>query len=149
MASGEVSGAIETFLSNEWSDTPLLFENKNAFEDGDPCPPATPEAFIAVSFTGRSYSQESLGVVPTAGNRWDEDGFLFLDVCVPINTGSSAARTFAKSLVDLFRGLTLLGSDLFFLEASIGEGHRSDRYSGNYFIVPVDIEWKRVESPQT
>lgn len=146
MASGAVSAAIEDHLSANWTTTPLLFENKTAAEDGTPLPAATPAPFVSVSFTGRSYGQVSIGASLQADNRWDEEGFLFFDVLWPVGTGSRDARTAAKQLADLFRGLTLLSGNLEFLDTSIGTGAKSDQYNGNYFVIPVDIEWRRVEA---
>lgn len=156
MASGEVSAAVEDFLKAQWTVTPLLFENKTAFEStlapsaGLACPPATPAPFVEVSFSGRSYGQQSIGAVPMEANRWDEEGLIFFDVLVPVNTGSRTARAYAKRLADLFRGRDdLLGGDLVFYDAVIGVGQRSGRYNGNYFVIPLDQEFRRIDSPQT
>lgn len=146
MASGAISAAIEDYLKANWTTTPLLFENKTKAEDGTVLPAPTPIPFVEVSFTGRTYEQVSLGASLQKDNRWDEDGILFLDVLVNINTGSRDARTYAKSLCDLFRGLTLLSGNLEFRSASIGEGVKSNKYNGNYFSIPVDIDWRRVEA---
>jgi hypothetical protein len=140
MASGAVSAAIEDFLIASWTATPLLFENKNNAEDGTVLPPADPAPFVELSFTGRTYGQQSIGASLQKDNRWDETGMMFFDVLVPRGTGSRDARTYAKSLCDLFRGLTtLLNGNLEFQDASIGEGSNSDRYAGNYFIIPVRL----------
>lgn len=146
MASGAVSAAIEDYLLAHWTTTPLLFENKTQAEDGTVLPPSDPVPFVEVSFTGRAYEQVSLGASLQKDNRWDEEGILFLDVLVKINSGSRDARTYAKSLCDLFRGLALLNDTLEFRAASIGNGVKSDKYSGNYFSIPVDIDWRRVEA---
>lgn len=146
MASGAVSAAIEDYLLANWTTTPLLFENKVAAEDGTSLPPPIPTDFVEVSFTGRTYGQVSIGAPLQRDNRWDEEGVLFFDVLTPINQGSRSARTHAKSLCDLFRGLTLLSGSLEFRAASIGEGAKSDKYVGNYFIIPVDVDWRRVEA---
>jgi hypothetical protein len=146
MASGAVSAAIEDFLIANWTATLLSLENDQKATDGTTLPPSPPVPFVEVSFTGRTYGQESIGAPTQATNRWDEDGLVFFDVLVEINTGSRTARTYAKSLCDLFRGLTLLNGNLEFLDASIGEGNRSDKYAGNYFVIPVDIEWRRVQA---
>jgi hypothetical protein len=151
MASGAVSGAIENYLVANWTATLLVLENKSAAEDGTPAgipvPPNTPAPMVQVSFTGRAYGQASIGASVQSENRWDEEGVLLLDVMVPIGSGSTEARTYAKSLCDLFRGLTtLLGGNLEFQDATIGEGTKSDKYEGNYFSIPVDIDWRRVEA---
>jgi hypothetical protein len=150
MASGAVSAAIEDYLKANWTTTLLSLENDSKATDGSVLPPVNSAgesiAFVAASFTGRTYQQVSLGASQQKDNRWDEEGILFLDVLVPNNTGSRDARTFAKSLCDLFRGLTLLSGSLEFRAASIGEGVKSDKYTGNYFSIPVDIDWRRVEA---
>jgi hypothetical protein len=146
MASGAVSAAIEDYLNAHWTTTPLLFENKSEAEDGTQLPASDPIPFVEVSFTGRTYEQVSLGASEQRDNRWDEEGILFLDVLVKINSGSHAARTYAKSLCDIFRGVTLLSGTLEFRSASIGEGAKSNKYNGNYFSIPVDIDWRRVEA---
>src|SRR6266436_4739329 len=146
MASGAVSAAIEDFLIANWATTPLLLENKDKAQPGDiTIPPATPAPFVAVNFTGRTYGQVSLGASLQKDNRWDEDGFIFLDVLVPKDWGSREARTYAKSLCDLFRGLTLLSGSLEFLDASIGEGQKG-KYDGNYYLIPVDVAWRRIDA---
>lgn len=146
MASGAVSAAIEDFLIANWTTTPLLFENMNTAEDGAALPQPDPAPFVELSFTGRTYGQQSLGASLQKDNRWDEDGLMFFDVLVPRGKGSRDARTYAKALCDLFRGLRLLNDSLEFLDASIGEGSNSDRYAGNYFIIPVDVAWRRIEA---
>lgn len=152
MASGAVSAAIEDFLGGvgetpaAWTVTPLLFENKVVDQGGNALPRETPEPFVSVEFTGRSYGQVSIGASLQADNRWDEEGMLFLDVFWPVGTGSREARAAAKQLTDKFRGLTLLSGNLEFGDAAIGSGAKSEKYNGNYFVIPVDIEWRRVEA---
>ena len=146
MASGQVSAAIEDFLVAHWIATPLLLENKGATENGLSMPPDTAIYFVEVGFTGKFYGQVSLGASRQADNRWDETGILFLSVFAPIGDGSRIARTHAKNLADLFRGLLLLGDNLEFTDASIGEGGKSDKYDGAYYMIPVDVDWRRVEA---
>jgi hypothetical protein len=148
MASGAVSAAIEDYLIAHWATTPLLMENDNRDAvSGVPLPPSPdPAPFVEVNFSGRSYGQASLGASVQSANRWDEDGFVSFDVLVPINTTSRVARTNAKSLADLFRGLLLLNGSLEFLDAAISSGSPSSKYNGNYYVIPVDIEWRRVDA---
>jgi hypothetical protein len=146
MASGAVSSAIEGHLIANWKATLLVLENKSTAENGTALPPDTPAPMVQVSFTGKTYEQVSIGASTQAANRWDEEGVLFLDVLVPIDTGSTDARNYAKALCDLFRGLTLLSGNLEFLTATIGEGTKSDKYNGSYFLISVDIDWRRVEA---
>ena len=144
MASGTVSAAIEDYILANWTQTPLVFENEPTNTAGQPWPPATPAAFVNVAFTGNTYGQQSVGASVQAQNRWDEEGLILADVLVPIGQGSRGARTYAKQFCDLFRGQVLLSGSLEFLDASIGLGVKSDSYSGNYFAIPVDIEWRHM-----
>lgn len=118
---------------------PFRFENEN-FDKPDP-----PSPWIAVALTGVLYGQESLGASVQAANRWDESGHLWLPVFVPIGTGSSRARHLAKLLADIFRGLTMLNDNLEFRDAFIGEGGPAAE-SGNWYELPLVIEWRRVEA---
>lgn len=142
MASGAVFDAIRTYLdgtggNGAWTTTPIRWENE----------PYTPTGveFIDVEMTGTAYAQQSIGASTQAANRWDEEGVLWLHVLVPINTGGSLARTHAKSLADLFRGLTLLSNSLEFREAFIGRGQTGFE-DGAYYRLSVYINWRRMEA---
>lgn len=142
MASGAVFGAIRTFLdgtggNGAWTTTPIRWEN----EPLDPLP----TNFIDVEMTGTLYDQMSLGASTQAANRWDEEGVLWLHVLVPINSGGQAARTYCKSLADLFRGLTLLNNSLEFKEAFIGRGQAGFE-DGSYYRISVYINWRRMDA---
>lgn len=146
MASGTVYSAIEAYLKQNWTTTPIVFENKNTTEDGQAVPP-DPElvpAWVEVEITGTVYGQQSIGMSNQANNRWDEEGVLFINVYVKSGTGSALARTYAKSLADMFRGTTLLSGSLEFLDAFIGKGQPGAR-EGNWYLVPVDQEWRRID----
>lgn len=143
MASGTVYSAIEAYLLENWTTTPLVFENQTSMNDGSPVPPAS-GPWVEVEMTGTVYGQQSIGMSDQADNRWDEEGMLFLNVNVPSGTGSGTARTYAKSLADLFRGRTLLSGSLEFMDAFIGHGQASER-EGNWWLLPVDIEWRRID----
>lgn len=142
MASGAVFDAIRTFLdgtggNGAWHTTPIRWEN----EPLDPLPPV----FVDVEMTGTFYGQESMGASHQKDNRWDEEGTLWLHVLVPINSGGSTARTYCKSLADLFRGLTLLGDSLEFKDSFIGRGQPGFE-DGNYFRITTYINWRRMEA---
>lgn len=64
---------------------------------------------------------------------------------VPVGTGSLDARRCAKQLADLFRGVTLLSGSLEFRDAFIGQGELAVEV-GNWFKLPVDIEWRRIDA---
>lgn len=144
MASGAVYSAIEDYLKANWTTTPIAFENKDQFEDGTPIPPPG-DPWIEVEMTGTVYGQQSIGAGVQAQNRWDEEGILFINVFVRGGTGSATARTYAKSLADLFRGTTLLSGSLEFMDAYIGKGQPGER-EGNWYLVPVDIDWRRIDA---
>lgn len=137
MASGAVFDAIKTYISSSWTTTPVRFEN----EPLDPLP----DNFVEVEMTGTFYGQESVGASHQKDNRWDEEGVLWLRVLVPINTGGSTVRTYAKSLADLFRGLLLLNDSLEFRDAFIGKGQPGHE-NGTKYAVTVYINWRRMEA---
>jgi hypothetical protein len=136
MASGAVFDAIKSYLQSNWTTTPLRFENETYAPDGT--------AFVAVEMTGNFYGQESFGASTQAANRWDEEGVLWLHVLVPMNTGGSTVRTYAKSLADLFRGQRLLSDSLEFMDAFIGRG-QGGHEDGAYYRVSVYINWRRID----
>lgn len=146
MASGEVYQAIRDFLVLNWTLTPIAFENENQDTAGNVIPPPMVVPWIEIEMTGTDYAEESLGAGNPRDNRWDEEGLLFINVYVQAGSGSSLARTYAKQLVDLFRGLYLLNDALEFLDSVIGMG-RPGLVSGNWFMLPVHVEWRRQNSP--
>lgn len=145
MASGAVFDAIRLYLdggplapgTGAWQTTPIRWEN----EPLDPLP----ASFIDVEMTGTLYGQMSIGASHQADNRWDEEGVLWLHVLVKINTGGSTARTYAKELADLFRGLTLLNNSLEFREAFIGKGQPGFE-NGMYYRVSLYNNWRRMDA---
>lgn len=137
MASGAVYDAIKAYLKVNWTTTPIRFENETFVPDGT--------AFVAEEITGKLYAQESIGAITQAANRWDEEGTLWLHVLVPMGTGGSTARAYAKQLADLFRGLVLLSNSLEFREAFIGRGQPGHE-DGAYYRVSVYINWRRMDA---
>lgn len=146
MASAEVYDAIRTYLLSAWTSTPIAFENENVDQNGNEVPPNPAHPWVDVEMTGTLYGQQSIGASVQADNRWDEEGVLFLHVLVESGSGSRTARQHAKALADLFRGKNdLLAGNLEFLDAFLGSG-RPGRREGNWFEIPVAIEWRRVEA---
>lgn len=142
MASGAVFDAIKTFLdgtggNGAWQTTAVRWEN----EPLDPLP----DEFVDVEMTGTMYGQVSIGASSQEDNRWDEEGVLWLHVLVPVNSGGSTCRTYAKSLADLFRGLTLLSGSLEFRDAFIGKGQPGHE-DGTKYRLSVYINWRRMEA---
>lgn len=115
------------------------FENE-PFEKPDPLVP-----WIDAALSGVVYGQESIGAATQATNRWDEKGELWLSVFVEVGTGGSRARQIAKLLADIFRGLTLLGGHLEFMDAFIG-GSGPAPEEGNWYELALAIEWRYVEA---
>jgi Bacteriophage related domain of unknown function len=146
MASGEVYQAVRDFLIGAWTATPIGFENENADINGVALPPAPPIPWIEVEITGTSYSEESLGAGAPRDNRWDEEGILFLNIYVRSGSGSIRARNYAKQAADLFRGLSLMNDALEFRDSNIGQG-RAGEIEGNWYMIPVHVEWRRQNSP--
>jgi hypothetical protein len=136
VASNTVYDAVQAYLLANWTTTPLAFENEQ-FDKPEPTSP-----FVAVEMTGVLYAQQSIGEANQASNRWDEEGNLWLHVFVPVDTGSSLARQYCKTLCDLFRGLQLLSGNLEFIDASIGLGEPGDE-NGQYYRISCNIEWRR------
>jgi hypothetical protein len=138
MADDVIYSAIRTFLTTNWTTSPIAWENE---EFDRPEPPAP---WVLFEITGNLYAQESIGDSPQGANRWDEDGVMFLHVMVPRGSGSHTARQHAKLLADLFRGLHLVSDNLEFLDTNIGEGAPGDE-SGVWFRVSVSIQWRMID----
>jgi len=99
MSSPEAFSGIETYLTANWTATPLVFENPQ-----DPTPADQPAHFLFVEIVGNAFDQVSIGADPTISNRWREWGQIFLHVMTKNGIGSRQARVFAKQALDLFRG---------------------------------------------
>lgn len=138
MASDVVYSAIKTYLTAQWTNCPIAWENES-FDKPEP-----PAPWVLFEITGNMYDQQSIGDSPQAANRWDEEGMMWLHVMVPKGTGSVLARHYAKGLADVFRGARLIDT-MEFLSATIGEGAPGDE-QGNYFRVSVSIDWRRWEA---
>jgi len=152
MASSVVFDAIKTYLTEQWLTSPLQFENEPEIDKTDPATrPGTPESpvqnapWVMVEMTGTLYGQQSIGAATQATNRWDEEGQLWLHVFVPTGTGGHTARLHAKSLADLFRGTTLSGGSLEFMDAQIGMGEPGGA-DGAWFSVSVVLDWRYIEA---
>ncbi|RWF66844.1 phage tail terminator-like protein [Mesorhizobium sp.] len=127
---------IEARLRDQWSTTPLVFENEDHPLPDEPAP------FVYVEMWGipGGFDQASIGSGARDDNLWREHGTLDLHVMVPNNTGSRAGRTYAGQLIDIFRGKDL--GTLTFLEASVGEG-KPGREFANYWAMTASISWRR------
>lgn len=150
MAADAVYDAIKSHLSNSGVISVLADPVTSAvpsirFENEDFDKPEPPVPWISMALTTGIYRQESIGAHTQAGNRWDETGELWLAVFVPTGSGASRARQIAKLLADIFRGQTLLAGSLEFMDTFIGTGSPAPD-EGNWFELPISIEWRRVEA---
>jgi len=143
MASEIIYDAVRAFLTTQFTTSPLQWENESPITTtgvgGEPAP------WVMVEMTGTLYAQQSLGASVQADNRWDEEGQLWLHVFVPTGTGGREARRIARLLADLFRGTTLLGDSLEFLDAQIGMGEAGDE-TGSWYRVSVEIDWRHMDA---
>ena len=147
MASGRVYQAIRDHLDTSWTLTPIAWENEDKDKSGNALPPSPPATYVEVELTGTSYAMASIGADPVSTNQWDEDGILFLNVNVPRGQGAVEGRTFAKQLLDLFRGELLLANEsLEFGDGGIGQG-RPGKIAGAWWMIPAWVRWKVVDEP--
>lgn len=140
----EVAGNVAVLADPTTSVVPSFrFENEDFTTPVDSN--SNPIPWIGMALSGVVYGQQSIGASDQADNRWDEAGNVWLSVFVPKGSGGSRARELAKLLADIFRGLTLLSGSLEFLDAFIGRGGPAEE-EGNWFELPVIIEWRRMEA---
>lgn len=137
MASSAVYAAVKGLLEASWATTPLAFENENFTRNGGP--------FVMLEISGTLYGQQSIGAGSGQANRWDEEGVIYLHIMVPTGTGAMDARNYAKSLANIFRGTTLLGDNLEFMDASIGMGDLADE-EGIYWRITLTVDWRYIEA---
>jgi hypothetical protein len=142
MASDSVYDAIRAYMNTSWTATPVRWENERFT-------PPLEGGWVGVETTGTLYAQQSIGESNQADNRWDEEGVLWLHVFVPIGTGASLARGYAKQLADKFRGLLLLNDSLEFRDSFIGRGgahNATQNETGSWYRVTVYIKWRRMDA---
>jgi hypothetical protein len=129
---------IRAFIEANFTAVPMGWENEQSPDtngaEGFDAP------WVYVQMTGDIWDQMSIGAGDRLDNRWQEEGELLLDVIVPLDTGTIAARTIATTLANLFRGLQL--GDIEFRDISIGIGViAEDR--GPWWLLPVRINWQK------
>ncbi|MCO5071139.1 MAG: DUF4128 domain-containing protein [Rhizobiaceae bacterium] len=134
MSSATAFAGIEAYLRANWSATPIWFENENWKL---PNPPAH---FLLVEVFGDFYDQASIGADPQDGNLYRETGQIYVHVMAPRGQGTATARTYAKQIVDLFRGNEDAGVRP--RGASIGAGEPGEE-DGNFFRMTVTLDWER------
>lgn len=95
---------------------------------GDP-----PALWVAVEDSGNNLAPLDVG-----GRVWQEEGTLYCHVMAPSGTGTDAARTLAKQIANVFRGLG--ARDVVYRSASIGDGGLSDT-DGLWWRLTVSVDW--------
>ena len=98
MGQDVVRNVVETHLQDNWTQTPIQWENVH-FE------PIEGQSFIAPVIVPTSGIQISLGGV--ALNRWE--GFIDISVFIPMNQGSKTGNDLADALIKLFYHYTEQG----------------------------------------
>lgn len=108
--------------------TPIAWDNEAFDQSGVPT-----YVRVAVRHIGRG--QTTLG---RPGNRKFESlGAAFVQVFVPINTGTKDADDLAKAAQDIFEGVTLAGVEVSFLDVTV----RETGPSGKWFGVTVQADF--------
>lgn len=138
MSSSEVFTAIKDYLTASWTTTPISYENE---EFAPPIANGVSGPWIAVEVSGTFYDQASIGSGTASANLWREEGQLWIHVYVATGSGSLVVRQYAKQIVDLFRGKSLLSDSLRFRDASIGMGHPGDE-DGRYWGLSCSVDWQ-------
>lgn len=105
-----------------------------AWENTDFTPPLN-GPWMAVAMTSHVLMPMDLGA-----NVWQELGTLFVNVFVPVSTGTEAARVLAKNVCNVFRGI--IGGPVVYEQASIGMGERTDPPDGMWWRLSVDVDFK-------
>lgn len=95
---------------------------------GDPAPP-----WLAVECVGHVLQPVELG-----GGVWQEEGTLYVHVMVPAGSGTDTARTLAKQVANVFRGLG--PRQVIYRGASIGNSAPTDP-QGIWWGLTVTVEW--------
>lgn len=73
------------------------------------------------------------------GGAWQEQGTAFIEVFVPGGSGTGAARTIAKAVSNVFRGLP--PEDVVYLGGSIGAGSVTET-DGMWWCLTVTVDWR-------
>ncbi len=134
MSSPDAFTGIQTYLRDSWAATPIHFENETwKF-------PSPPAPFLLVEVYGDFYDQASIGADHADENLFREAGQVYVHVMTPRGSGTVQARTYAKQIVDLFRGNEEAGVRPRGMSIGAGEPGTED---GNYFRMTVTIDWER------
>lgn len=141
MSSATVYTAIKSFLTANWSATPIQWENET-FEIPQPTEyPATPASWLSVEFSGGAYEQMSIGSGSPANERWKEGGSVLIYALVQSGAGTLVCHQHVETLIGLFKGL-VLPNGLLIQSMRPGDGGPGDE-NGNWWQIPLRIHWDR------
>ena len=93
------------------------------------------ELWMAVEATG-----DTLEPVGVDGVVWQESGRAYVHIFTPVGQGSVDARTLAKAVANVFRGIPG-PSVVTYYGASIGVGQAAN-VEGNWWLLSVDVQWR-------
>lgn len=96
--------------------------------------PQAPSTWLHVEITSSVLVPIELGA-----DVWQEEGTAYITVLVPKGSGSDTARTIAKTIANLFRGLG--PEDVVYLGAAIGNGSIAGA-DGVYWPLTVAVDWR-------
>jgi hypothetical protein len=126
-------GVLDTYAAGTGG-LPVRYENEFCQDLLD----ANTPAWVYVEVYGDTYRQDTMGA--PGANVWEEAGVTYLHVMVPSGEGSASARTYANTLMNLFREKPIEG--LFMPEMSIGAGEPGRDFP-NYWSLALTIYWTR------
>lgn len=140
MSSPTVYDAVRAHLVANWTTTPFVFDNENTDTNNED-PTSRTGPWVMVEMTSDFDSQASIGSGSQSTDLYREEGIIFLTVLVPAGSGSRIARTYAKTLIDLFKGVELAAGTIRFQDRSIGVGQKAQR-DGNWFELPATVAYE-------
>ena len=131
MSSPAAFDTIVQRLTEQWSSTPLQYENESFV------PPTDKSPWVQVEVRGGLYGAASIGAPDQRLMR--EEGVLMLHVMFPSNRGSRDARVLAWNITRLFVQQDIDG--MVFTDASIGAGEPFAPVA-NYAAMTATIDWQ-------
>jgi hypothetical protein len=132
----QVQTAVETFLTANWSTTPIAFEN-DGFQpptngNGDVLP------WLLVELNGGLYEQRTLGTGNATTDFWSDSGTVWIHIFVASGSGSLIAKQYGSALASLFQGRTLSPNIQFGDITMAASGGTQD---GNDWGLSLSIDW--------
>jgi hypothetical protein len=141
MSSATFFSAFKTWLTANWSETSISWENEQFDQPTPTAYPVAPAAWIEVEPIGSDFDRMSIGSGVAANERWQEDGSVMIHCFVQAGVGSLIARENAESIAMMLRGLELPGN-IRFRNLSIGGGAAGDE-NGKWWKLTLSADWVR------